>query len=193
MSAPIVGYRAWRVDELGRLLSIFEFVTWPVGAQLVAECRQPIMTGRHPDHAAPYGPCRCGIYARTTLAGIFDELWRGSISTVQDPVIGVATMYGSTYHGTSKAQTIRAEYAQPLCLLTEDAWYPFRSRGEVDMVRWRTLLERASQRYGLPIIPRSGIEHYAAEYGEQIGTTGDSTYTLPAEPRWRAWWPWGRE
>lgn len=195
MSPPIIGYRAWRVEG-NDLRSVFVGDSvWTVGERMVAECLpQAAWYGRPISHAAPDQKCACGIYARTTLAGIFDELWLAGMAKAHSVVVGAVAMFGNTYHGKNGPHVIRAQHAQPICLLASDAWYPMQlpDDPEQDLQAWRDMLERVSQRYGLPIVPRTGIEQYAAEFGEPLSTTEDArvTHTV-AEPRWRTWWPWG--
>lgn len=191
--APIVGYRAWRVvgDELSSLF--VEQIAWPAGERMVAECMPHRLHSQPAPHDAPCQQCDCGIYARTTLPGIFDELWRRGMAS-RDTVVGAVLMFGVTYHGKSGPHVIRAQYAQPLCLLADDAWYPFRAPDEpvAHLQEWRAVLGRVSQRYGLPVVGRSSIEQYAAEFGEPLCTAEDERVTpWSAEPRWRNWWLWG--
>jgi hypothetical protein len=203
MSPPIIGYRAWRVVGDYRLQSVFTLARWPVRDRMEAECRLPntaISLAPTTSHTAPSLECSCGIYARTTLAGIFDELWRGGMAGEHSVIVGAVAMFGSTFHGKAHPHTIRAQYAQPICLLAPDAWYPFRTPVEtlsepptdLDMTGWRSTLYRVSEQHGLPIVARSGIEKYAAEFGEPLRSVGDERVTRAAEePRWRSWWPWG--
>jgi hypothetical protein len=193
MSAPIVGYRAWTVVD-GDLRSLFvEHSVWPAGERMVAECFPHRLHGQPPPHDSPCQQCDCGIYARTTLLGIFDEIWLRGLVKSPDTVVGAVLLYGVTYHGKSGPHVIRAQYAQPLCLLAEDAWYPLRLTDDgIDLQAWREMLERVSRRYGLPVVRRNSIEQYAAEFGEPLCTAEDERVThASADPRWRSWWPWG--
>jgi hypothetical protein len=192
MSPPIIGYRAWRVEG-DTLRSVFRDALWTVGGRMGAVCIPSVGTDQR--HPAPYAECDCGIYARTTLDGIFVELWDRAIVGDTSVIIGAVAMFGSTYHGKSNPHVIRAQYAQPICLLAMDAWYPARGYHEhaPDIQAWEARLQRVAQRYGLPLIPRSGIAKYAAEFGEPLSAPADERVTdNPDEPRWRCW-PWGRE
>jgi hypothetical protein len=201
MSPPIVGYRTWRVvDSDLRSVFVMPEAVWPAGQRMVAECLPHRLHGQPMPHDAPCQQCDCGIYARTTLAGIFDELWRGGMAGEHSIIVGAVAMFGSTFHGKAHPHTIRAQYARPICLLAPDAWYPFRTPVEtlsepptdLDMTGWLSTLDRVSEQYGLPIVARSDIEKYAAEFGEPLRSAGDERVTRAAEePRWRSWWPWG--
>jgi hypothetical protein len=189
--APIVGYRAWNVGSTGALCSLFNEAIWLVGKPLTAKC-----LGVPPNHEAPCSWCQCGIYARTTLDGIFAEVWSRGLARSPDSVIGAVLLFGNTYHGKSEPQVVRAQYAQPVCLLAEDTWYPMQVPDEpyADILAWRAGLEMASERYLLPIVPRSGIAQYAAEFGEPLVAHEDERVApMQYEPRWRSWWPrWGQ-
>jgi hypothetical protein len=189
--APIVGYRAWSVVD-SELRSLFvEQSVWPAGERMVAECLPHRLHGQPMPHDAPCQQCECGIYARTTLPGIFDEIWMRGMVKSPDTVVGAVLLFGVTYHGKSGPHVIRAQYAQPICLMASDAWYPMQlpDDPEQNLAAWRGMLGRVSQRYGLPVVPRTSIEQYAAEFGEPLCTTEDERVTRThEEPRWRAWW-----
>ena len=56
---PAVGWKVWRVDEEGRLLSVLYGDLWPVDEPVRATCRRVV----HSSHEAPARGCECGIHA----------------------------------------------------------------------------------------------------------------------------------
>src|SRR3990170_3267992 len=141
---PIVGVRAWRVQQTlrkeDRLFSVYKSgINWPIGRKLEAQCVQPssVWAGLRgatpnmftmalakaagdsskdlPAHQAPYDECSCGIYAlNSSLTENEVKPWQISA------IIGIVLLWGRILEGD---RGYRAQYAKvdALWMDTEDA------------------------------------------------------------------------
>lgn len=139
--------------------SLFHSTVWPADGPLRASCEQRASSlaswiRRHfsrkvEGHPAPAWGCECGIYAMSRLEDE-EELrisphicQRGPLDRVLR-VAGVAQLWGRV---VQHDRGYRAEYAQPLRLLTIPSLVPARDAD--------SLLEAVSDRYRIPLVRRA--------------------------------------
>lgn len=159
---PLRAFRCWRVewqDGCPVLGSLFHSTVWPVDGPLHASCEQRggslaswirrRLSRNVESHPAPAWGCECGIYALSRLEDEEDLkisphiCQRGPLDRVLR-VAGVAQLWGRV---VQHDRGYRAEYAQPLRLLTIPS-----------LVRVRDtegLLEAVAGRYRIPLVTRT--------------------------------------
>lgn len=138
VSAPLLtealpGFRAWHVDREGRLLPAAASGAWEPGVN-VARC------GHGRGHAVPGGDCSCGLYA-------FHHLHR---QLAPEPVVGGIAAWGDM---EVHRDGFRAGRARVLALAGDGP----------GTGRERPRLERAADRYGVPLVPRAALAPVVAE------------------------------
>ncbi|MDB5065954.1 MAG: hypothetical protein JWM18_2388 [Chloroflexi bacterium] len=146
---------------------------WPAGQVVEAACMSSAY--EPPTHRAPLDGCRCGLYARTTLDGCFDEypyypVYGYSMPTRAFMATGAVLMWGITLRGR---RVIRSQYSRVLCLTERpDIWasrtgplFPSAIVTETVAARHQTL-EAICREYGVPMVPFRSMERYVAEFGE---------------------------
>lgn len=111
MIEPIVAYRTWRVENEGRLRSLYadklsdDWAVWQPGEPYHAVCRR---------HDAPHRDCSCGVYAVKDLSNVAttSAIW----STL---VVGEVALWGRI---VEHERGYRAQYARPrrLAVLVPD-------------------------------------------------------------------------
>lgn len=137
--APIVGFRAWRPRLHGeslRLVSLYRDAPWNGNRPTTASC------DIRSNHAAPALRCTCGLYACHSLraAALYVD--------VTDVVFGAVLGWGRVY---LHENGWRAQHAQVLCFTS------------IGLPREEEI--RVAAAAGLPLLPSSGVETYAAEFG----------------------------
>ncbi len=141
LDAPVVGFRAWKVERRNgvvRLTSAYKDAAWNALQPTTAACD----VGRGAGHGeAPALRCTCGLYAVYSF---------GAATTYarEDGVVhGAVLGWGRVY---LHRDGWRAQHGQPICLaLTED-----RAPGT-----------RLATEMGLRLVPAASIERYALEFG----------------------------
>jgi hypothetical protein len=93
LAEAIVGWRAWKLDTRGSLVSLSRHDVWPVGQPLVARCDRA-------RHEAPSQECTCGIYA-----------FRSECSAPRGMAVGKVKLWGRV---VAHERGYRAEFARPL-------------------------------------------------------------------------------
>lgn len=142
---PVVGFRAWRLDQ-DFLLSPSTGEWWPPGTELQARC----LRGAHLE-VAPAHDCDCGIYA-------YYEAWTTATwyaSRLGDSIPGAVLAWGrieASYGG------MRAQFARLLCL----GLPPWADRG-----RKRRIYAEAT-RLGLQVTPLKQLARATASAGAPI-------------------------
>lgn len=177
---PVVGFRCW-VLALGepKLRSVAMRYDWPV-TEAVATCLTK--PSDPPPHDAPDANCRCGLHARTTIAGVVEEYpyypvhgyWAyRSAPTSGLMCMGVVLMYGNICRGE---KVIRAEKARLLCMTDKvDLWKERSGSNDPSKISQENVQKRAEtldkicEAYSVPMIPWAYATHYAAEFGEIVG------------------------
>jgi glycine cleavage system H lipoate-binding protein len=151
---PVVGYRAWRLDDDGELLP-WTGVSgpWTPGVN-EAECHYYSRGRAAPDHRPPAPDCMCGIYA---LANLGDHRLTGRAGQA----VGAIVAWGAIeLHRTG----FRAEKAS-IVALAEPA---DESMAEA--------MARAAHRYGVALVPRADLPVHARQFGAPVSAellTGD--------------------
>lgn len=141
-----VGYRAWSVEEDGKLLSTNRHYEWPTG-EIRAECNPPrSVTGiRQDKHMVPAEDCECGIYAYYNIRA--DRVRYGEL-------MGVILVWGDIilHNERMRAQFARVggilvptEFERPKESDTGD-------HAELMRKEWRRI-DAAVERYKIPLIP----------------------------------------
>ena len=184
MNEPVIGFRAWILQyepEL-QLKAVAMNYLWPVGTA-EASC----MTGpktEPPKHPAPADGCRCGLHARTTLAGVLEEYpyypvhgyWGYAMHANPNRnfmVMGAVLMWGDIHRGD---KVIRASHSRVLCLTDKDNPWVER-QGSINPAgiaqdrrdERAKAIESICQAYGIPMVPYDTCEMYASEFGEYCG------------------------
>lgn len=166
---PLIGWRAWRVDRFGSLLSRTCEVAWPGGSKLVASCNA---SG---GHDTPQVNCSCGIYSVKTLEGairyVSDGNWGSS-----DVAIGKIKVWGRVVQAT---KGYRSEFAYPIEV------YLLRPTGkDNDLAPGDArIAERIQRRYDVPAIASLDLDDLidmTLEEGETNGGIG--TGAAPGPP-----------
>ena len=156
---PLRAYRCWRVEwQDGRpvLGSLFHSTVWPADGPLRAKCEQRSgslagwirrrFSRKVDGHPAPAWGCECGIYAMSRLEDEEDLKvsphisQRGPMDRVMR-VAGVAQLWGRV---VQHDRGYRAEYAQPLRLLTIPTLVRVRDAAG--------LLEAVAERYRISLV-----------------------------------------
>jgi hypothetical protein len=137
---PIIGWRFWRVDKLGRLMSMNGGKNasiaprWAGREPLVAECN--VGADKHPQHGiSPSENCTCGIYSSNTLETLFDYI---------EDLESAATLFGRTrnWGKVIRHQTgIRSQYSYPESIYAVGV-------PDTDRADQLSIVE---QRYGIPV------------------------------------------
>lgn len=136
----VVGFRAWHVDEEGRLGAWSFRHHWRPGVN-DAVCL------RDPRHAAPVGSCMCGLY------GLTDPSDR-RLNFLGDQVVGAIAAWGDMeVHRTG----FRAQHARIVALASGCGDLEHEHR-----------LQLAAGRYGVPIVPPRGLSAAAREHGTAL-------------------------
>jgi len=138
----VVGYRAWRVEEDGLLRAwTFTDLSWEPGVNR-AVC------ARDARHAAPVSDCMCGLYALSDPSDRRLDFRAGQ-------AVGAVAAWGELeVHRTG----FRAERACVVALAIQD--HP--TVGE------RAALERAAERYGVPLVPALLLSAEARRHGAPL-------------------------
>ena len=165
---PRIGYRCWLVEDrhdryaLCGVLTQIEWADRP-GAWTRAFCsRLPVESpGGSRDHREdiPHPCCTCGLYAYHGLSeGGYDNL----VDVPEGP--GFEVVWGAVVAAGRMLvyeEGWRAQYARPVALLQRPGSGP-RVRGVADQL-------------GIPVVPRAGIAHVAAEFGVAWKATASPT------------------
>ena len=161
-SAPVVGYRFWRVDPAdiwtgGQLESPFSETLWPPRDRLEAVCKSGLMlrTSRPKAHkldapkGSPVEGCSCGIYAYHEIKSMLREV------NEQRLLLGGAVLCWGRI--VIHPEGIRAQFARPLALCLPDQRH---------MHSWgRGHLEEVAHSYGVPLLEPEYLVAYASEFG----------------------------
>lgn len=162
MSAPLVGFRAWRMSPQApdapslrpSLWAIFHGYMWAPGDNR-ARCLGGSPGTPGPRHEAPEEACRCGFYARTSAQGLLEEEYPAFPSQSQGGaailVGGAVLLWGPILRGD---KVIRAAAARPLCLSEPPA---------VPLREWVVGIARD---YSLPLVEWGALADYCAEFGD---------------------------
>jgi hypothetical protein len=156
---PVVGYRSWKLWQTAggvTLKSLYKSGHWPVGVTR-ARCLHCAawMVNQHP---VPNLSCECGLYAFSTPVEAARKIEQplGAVSGASDQPVsvwGAVVGWGRLIqHGS---QGWRAQYARPVALLDSG----------------HALLETAAARYGVPLLPWSGVQMVAREHGQPLTET----------------------
>lgn len=139
---PVIGFRAWHVDDDGLLRPwTFRALPWRPGVNR-AVCARDVR------HAAPAPGCLCGLYA---LRDPSDRRLRFGAGRA----VGAIAAWGELeVHHTG----FRAEQACVVALAL-----PERPSAEE-----RELLERAAERYGVPLVPAELLSAEALRHGAPL-------------------------
>lgn len=125
-----VGYRAWRVQEIGGqllLASISRPDVWHPRSVVEAACDRSA-------HAAPRAGCSCGVYAAHSLAQLLDMRY-ADFADHDSVVTGEVSLWGTVVAAT---QGWRGQWAYPRRLF-------------VPYERWRCVAPLRST-YGVPVV-----------------------------------------
>jgi glycine cleavage system H lipoate-binding protein len=146
---PLVGYRAWRLEDDGALVpwSLHGTGAWEPGVN-TARCHlHTVVAGRRATRHRPPAPdCMCGLYA---LASCSDRRLHGC----DDQIVGAIAVWGDVeLHRTG----FRAEHAAVVALSLPAE----RSR--------RPAAEAAAARYDVPLVDRALLEETALRYGRPV-------------------------
>ncbi len=156
LTAAVPGFRAWALGSDGRLrAAAWDRHYWSEGIN-VAAC------ARGGGHVAPHGDCTCGLYAfHTVHRQLSSELFIGAVAAWGAMEVHV--------------DGFRAERACVLALGRRDGMRPAELRA----------LQRASQYYRVPIVPRSVLQ---AVGGLQTAAPSAAVLDLkgPAAMQWHA-------
>jgi hypothetical protein len=145
LTVPIVGYRGWVPDYLGRgLRSTLAPVIWD-SPQATARCIRDRHIGptrlhrlTHP-HSPPGHSCSCGLYSYYELRDYY-------------PVVGAVLNSGRIeVHGDG----VRAERTR-IVVLAEPT------------TQWRTLVRTFAEEWRIPVVPLDALEQVALEYGQPL-------------------------
>jgi hypothetical protein len=142
---PVVGFRAWRLDD-DFLLSPSTDEWWPPGTELAARC----LRGTHLE-PAPAHDCDCGIYAY--YEAYTSATWYATRPA--DSIPGAVLAWGrieASYAG------MRAQFARLLCLGLPP-W--------ADRARKRHIYAGAT-RLGIQVTPLKDLARVAADAGQPI-------------------------
>jgi hypothetical protein len=142
---PVIGFRAWRLDD-DFLLSPSTDEWWPPGTELAARC----LRGTHGE-PAPAHDCDCGIYAY--YAAYTSATWYAT--RPGDSIPGAVLAWGqieASYAG------MRAQFARLLCLGLPP-W--------ADRARKRHIYAEAT-RLGIQVTPLKDLARVAASAGQPI-------------------------
>lgn len=148
----VVGYRAWHVDDDGWLRPwTFTARAWQPGVN-VAVC------ARDHRHVAPVATCMCGLYALTNPAD-------RRLNFRADQAVGAVAAWGEMEVHRSG---FRAQQACVVALALPDRLG--------DGARAR--LERAAERYGVPLVPAAMLSLEARRHGAPLpaGLWGPSPF-----------------
>jgi hypothetical protein len=138
-AAPIVGFRCWKARTANgsvRLTSIYKDAPWNARGPNDAACDLGTQ------HTAPSLRCSCGLYACYSLR---EAAYR---SIGDEIVFGAVLGWGRVY---LHENGWRAQTAQVVCFTS------------IGLPRVRDLAVAAAA--GLPLLPSSSVETYAAEFG----------------------------
>jgi hypothetical protein len=142
---PVIGFRAWRLDE-DVLLSPSTDEWWPPGTELAARC----LRGTHLEHA-PAHDCDCGIYAY--YEAYTSATWYAT--RPGDSIPGAVLAWGrieASYAG------MRAQFGRLLCLGLPP-W--------ADRARKRHIYAEAT-RLGIQVTPLKDLARVAAGAGQPV-------------------------
>ena len=177
--SPIVGYRCWIMEaERPVLRSVAMRYEWPTDTA-VAKCMNSPKDDP-PKHTAPWDNCRCGLHARTTLAGCTEEYpyypvhgyWAYQAAHPSGLMImGAVLLWGDTHRGE---KVIRSQYGKVLCLTDKpDVWAERMGSNNPTAISQERRDQRAvtlvaiQEAYGVPMIEWDGVEMYASEFGDK--------------------------
>lgn len=131
---PLIGYRAWQVKD-GLLVSVNHGAPVTPGRPAVAECAVARPIG-HPEHAAPWAACSCGLYAYKSPRRCLTEQQNAAY------VYGQVALWGKVIE---HAEGWRAQYAYPLALWVPRSPMPGFPMGESGVLK-------LAERYGIRTI-----------------------------------------
>jgi glycine cleavage system H protein len=138
----VVGYRAWHVEDDGLLRPwTFTALPWATGAN-TAVCARDVR------HAPPVADCMCGLYALTDPGD-------RRLDFRSDQAVGAIAAWGDLEVHRSG---FRAEHACVVALALPD-------RAGHDQ---RMALERAAERYGVPLVPADQLSAEALRHGAPL-------------------------
>ncbi|MBI5106142.1 MAG: SCP2 sterol-binding domain-containing protein [Solirubrobacterales bacterium] len=139
---PVLGYRAWHVDDDGLLRPwTFTALPWAPGVN-TAVC------ARDKRHAPPVADCMCGLYA-------LSEPGDRRLHLQGDQAVGAVAAWGELeVHRTG----FRAEHACVVALALP----------EKPLDEHRERLARAAARYGVPLVPASLLSAEAQRHGAPL-------------------------
>src|SRR3954471_22460678 len=152
----VVGYRAWHIEDDGLLRPwTFTALPWQPGANR-AVCARDVR------HAPPVADCMCGLYARPDPGD-------RRLDFRADQAVGAIAAWGDMeVHRTG----FRAQHACVTALALPD-------RADHDQ---RVALERAAERYGVPLVAPERLSAEALRHGAPLP---DDLWG-PAPPVWPA-------
>jgi hypothetical protein len=147
LPAEIVGYRAWRLDDDGRLRSYVSVhpdaaTVWTPG-DVTARCRH--------GHEAPAIGCSCGLHAAYEPPDPFRDGGFGR----NHAVYGAITCWGNI---DTTSTDFRAQHARIVCL----AFWRMQTWHHTERVR------AVARRHGVPCVELDELGGVAAEYGDEI-------------------------
>src|SRR4051794_12696561 len=138
----VVGYRAWHVEDDGLLRPwTFTALPWTAGANR-AVCARDVR------HAPPVADCMCGLYALTDPGD-------RRLDFRADQAVGAIAAWGDLEVHRSG---FRAEHACVVALALPD-----RAGHEQ-----RVALERAAERYCVPLVPAEQLSAEALRHGAPL-------------------------
>lgn len=188
MTDPIIGFRCWVIkhDPL-HLSAVAMRYAWQPGNN-EAIC----MINKESKHPAPADSCRCGLHARTTLAGCTEEYpyypvhgyWgyaqAGGANNLM--VMGAVLLWGDVQRGD---KVIRASHSRILCFTDKpDPWAertgsnnPAAITEERREARQEALNILCAE-FSVPLVPYETCEMYAREFGEWVGDNAAGPFYL---------------
>jgi hypothetical protein len=161
-----VGYRAWCVEDDGKLLSTNRHYEWPTG-DIKAECNPPSrgMSGlREGPHPVPSLDCECGIYAYYNIRA--DRVRYGEL-------MGVIQVWGDIMLHNER---LRAQFARVAGLLIPTEFQrpadgDTDDHAELMRKEWKRI-DAAIAKYKIPLIqkkePEEAEKYIEAEFGRHV-------------------------
>jgi hypothetical protein len=186
---PVVGFRAFHVSATGKQLTSYAHqYEWEAGKNTSEPCSQCVSTfelveetrsitepdgtkwtetvRRHIEGVWPaFRDCRCGFWAAHTLEELMEQSYGHKD---RNCLIGGVVGWGRVQVGT---KLWRAQYAKIIALTDGIPIKAVVHKGRT--LRWlherhpEGKIDRASQEYGVPIVPLHKLVEFMREHGEQ--------------------------